>query len=437
MLKNKRLTIAGLLLPAIVLFSMGASSASAAFFLNDWKYVKSISLPASLQEKGAVEFTPDLEVFAGSAAGLVDLRIITGGNTEVPYKLEVSKAESERTSTPVTLRDQGYLDGGQTTFTAVLRRAGNLHNEIEFQTPATNFRGTAVVETSYDGETWMTVARQTVYNFTVKERNFTTSNTGVRYPDSATRYLRVTINEDDGGPVEVTGATVFFVEETIADEITWPVQASIQKISRDTIEGLTFIEVDTRVEGVPSHRLAIKTPEVNFHRQVTIQASADRESWATVLSTSDIYAYDTAKFVGSHLDIIYPETTRRYLRITIRDEDSPPITIKGVNLWSLHRRLVFLADPQQSYHLYYGNADAPQPSYDIEHVFPYLDTEELPGASLSPQATNLHFVEKSEPVTERFPWLFPVVIAVAVAVVALILLGIVRQAWQSLLPPSE
>ena len=435
MLRNNRLTIVGLFLIAAVFLSVGSTSVSAALALRDWRYVKAITFPVELQHEGLVEFTPDREVFAGSASGLVDLRIIRDGDTEMPYKLEVSKAERQRTSFPVTLRDKGYIAGSYNVFTADLGRAGILHNEIEFHTSSTNFRRTAIVETSNDGTTWAKVAEQTVYDFTVKERKFTTRDTGVRYPDSTARYLRVKIIDEDESSLKIAGATVFFVKETMAHEIPWP--ASIVGTSRDTDRGTTLVEVDFGTPGVPSYRLAVEVPEVNFHREVTLQTSADREAWRTILSSAEIYAYDTPKFVGSNLVINYPETTSRYLRLIIHDEDSPPLSIQGIDVWGLRRRLVFSADPQYSYQLYYGNAEARRPSYDIERVFPYLVTEELPEAKLSPQATNPDFVEKKPPVSERFPWLFPTVIAVAAILVALLLLGIIRQARKVLPPPAQ
>ncbi|MBI2329416.1 MAG: DUF3999 family protein, partial [Chloroflexi bacterium] len=383
MLRNNLLTIAGLLLATIGFFSMDSLSVLADFSLRDWRYAKTVTLPAGLQQESLVEIVPEREVFAGSAYGLVDLRIIADGGTEVPYKLEVSKAEHQRTSFPVALRDKGYIPGQYTSFTADLGRTGILHNEIEFQAYSTNFRRTAVVEASNDGTIWAKVTEQTVYDFTVKERNFTTRNTRVRYPDNTARYLRVKIADEGEGSLQIGSASVFYMKETLAREIPWP--ATILGTSRDTDQGTTLVEVDLATPGVPSYRLAIKVPEVNFHRGVTLQASADREAWRTILSRSEIYAYDTPKFVGSNLVITYPETTFRYLRLSIYDEDSPPLSVQGVDVWGLRRRLVFSANPNYSYQLYYGNLEARQPYYDIERVFPYLVTEELPEAKLAPQ----------------------------------------------------
>ncbi len=434
-MRNNCLSGIKIFLMTLVFLSLASSSVAADFSQRDWRYVKAINLPAKLQPENLVEIVPDREVFANAAHGLADLRIISSKNEEVPYKLEVSKSESKRTSFPVSIRDKGYIPGSYNIFTADLGQEGILHNEIEIRITSTNFRRTATVEASNDEATWMKMAEQTVYDFTVKERRFTTRDTRIRYPDSTARYVQVKIADDGEGPLEITGATVFFVKETPAREIPWP--SSILDISRDTGQRTTNVEVDLGTPGIPSYRLDINVPDTNFYREVTLQTSTDRKQWSTILPQADIYAFDTPKFAGKSLGITYREATSRYLRLVIHDEDSPPLTIHEVDVWGLRRRIVFAADPQQSYQLYYGNAEAQRPYYDIERVFPYLVTEQLPEAMLGPQATNPDFVEEKPPVSERFPWLFPTVVVVAVIVVALLLIGIFRQARKVLPPPKE
>jgi hypothetical protein len=431
--RNSRLLTAGVFLAAAV-FSLVSSSVVADFPLGDWRHVKTIVLPSDLQNEALVEIVPDREVFAGSESGLVDLRVVADDETQVPYKLEISKAEHQRTSFRVTLRDKGYVPGRYNTFIADLGREGILHNEVEIRVSSANFRRTATVETSNDGSTWKNVAEQTVYDFTVEERGFTTRNTRVRYSESTARYLCVRIAAEGEGPLEIGGATVFFVKETPAREVSW--SASILEVRRGEEGRTTLVEVDLGTPGLPSYRLALQITEVNFHREVTLESSTDREDWRTVQTSGSIYAYDTPKFVGSDLVISYPETTTRYLRLIVRDEDSPPLTIQDLDVWGLRRRLVFWAEPGHSYELYYGNEEAQRPSYDIERVFPYLVTEELPEVRLGPQATNPYFVEKQPPLTERLPWLLPAVITVATILVGFLLMGIIRQA-RKVLPPPE
>ena len=426
------LAVAGLAISVLV-----ASQVFADFSLSDWRHVKPIVLPTDLGQKSLIELSPDPEVFANSASGLVDLRIIAGDGSEVPYKLDVSKGERERASFPTTIREQGYVPGEYNTFVADLGREGIVHNQIEIHTPATNFRRTATVDASTDGETWARIAEQPVYDFTVKERAFTTSDTTLRYSETTARYLRVRIVDDGGGSLEITGARVLFVRETTAREVPWA--ASVVSSTRDTEKRTSVVDVDLGVEGLPSHRLAVRVPDVNFYREVRLEISSNREEWSRATQAA-IFSYDTPKFVGNGLVLNYPETTTRYLRLTIFDEDNSPLDLQGVDVRGLRRIVFFLATPGQSYELYYGNLEARRPVYDIERLLPYLATEDLPQASLGPHDDNPQFVEAappSRPVSERLPWLLPVVVAVAAVAVGLILFGVLRNARKVLPPPAE
>ena len=414
-----------------------ASQAFADFSPTLWRYFKPVDLPAELRREGLVEVAPDREVFAEAASGLVDLRIIADDGTEAPYKLQVSRGDHQRISIPVAIRDKGYVRGEYTTLTGELAQEGTLHNEIEIVTPAANFLRKATVEASDDGVTWATIAEQEIYDFTVKERGFTTRDTRVKYAESTARYLRLRIADDAEGPVEVTGATVFFVKETQAREVSW--SPTISSISQNSDERTTMVEVDLGTRGLPSHRLVIEVSDVNFYREVDLQTSSDGLQWRPLGSRSAIFAYDALKFVGSNLVVTHPETTSRRIRIIIHNEDNPPLDVQRVEAYGVQRTLIFSADPRRSYGLYYGNAEARRPSYDIERVLPYLATEEVPEARLGPQADNPQFVEDllSEPISERLPWLFPSVVGVAAVVVALFLVAVLRQARKVLPPPPD
>ena len=408
------------------------------FSLTDWQYVKPVLLPAELREGGLIELHPDVELFAGSAPGLVDIRIIDEDGSEVPYKVEVSEGERQRTPLSASLQDKGYVPGSYTTFTADLGREGLLHNRIEFQTSDSNFRREATVETSSDAVTWARVAEQPVYDFTVSGVGRVSRDTEILYPDATARYLRVRIADEGEGPIEVSGATVFFIKETPAREVSWPTSTPIS--SQDPDRRATLVELDLGVEGLPTRRLELDIADVNFHRDVNVETSSDRETWQASGSRTAIFAFDTPKFVGDNVEISYPESTARYIRLVIVDQDNPPLTINGVEVWGHERRVVFSVNPARSHSVYYGNAAAPRPSYDIERVLPYLATEDLPQATLGPQTENPHFVIEEPPpapVSERLPWLFPSVVALAAVVVGLILFGILRQARKMLPPPAE
>jgi len=428
-----------ILLGVIACSALPAARALADFSMADWHYVKSMALPADLREEELVGVAPDPEVFTGSAPGLVDLRVVAGDGVEVPYKMEVSRGELQRTVVPTTLKEKGYVPGRYTTFVADLGVAGPggeglLHNEVEILTTSLNFNRTALVKSSDDGNTWMEIAERKVHDFTVEERGFSARDTRIGYTPTSARYLRIRVADEGQGSIEVVGARVSSVKETLPREVRWP--SSVLSTTRDASSRTTLVELDLGFEGVPSHRLSITVPDVNFHREVSAEHSRNRVAWSVLGGRGAVYAFDTPRFVGDSLDLTFPETTSRYLRLVIYDEDNPPLDVQEVEVWGLQRRLLFSADPALSYQLYYGNPNAERPTYDIERVLPYLDTEDLAEPALGPQRENPQFVGASIPITERLPWLLGVVVAVAAVAVGLILFGVLRRA-RSVLPPPE
>jgi len=113
-----------------------------------------------------------------------------------------------------------------------------------------------------------------------------------------------------------------------------------------------------------------------------------------------------------------PETTARYLRLTIQDQDDRPLEIIGARAAGVRRTLVFEALPGREYVLDYGNPRAVAPRYDVERTVRALGLTRLPQAALGAPIPL-----PPTPPPPRPPWLDaqPVAMwaAMAVAVVAL------------------
>ena len=422
------LTIVSTAVPAIAL---------AEFALADWQYAKEVQTPPVTQET-LVELHPDAQLYDGSSPGLTDLRIIAEDAREAPHKLEVHRGSTEQRDVPVTIRDQGYVQGQYNTFTAALTlEEGVLHNRVSIQTDSINFQRTVVVRTSNDEEVWAEVVEAVVHDFRLKDTEVTSRNTTVRYPDSTARFIRVRILDDGDGPLTITGATVSATQAEPRREVLWP--AAITDVNRDEDQQTTHVDVDLNVQGIPTDRIAVTVDDVNFNREVSLQASRNGESWRTVQSQAGIFAYETPRFTGEQLSVTYPETTQRYLRIVIHDADNPPLTVTGAQVWGAQRRVLFFAQPDEEYKAFYGNADAQRPTYDIDRLLSFLDTEDLPVAELGVQTDNPMYVAPvtpRPPLTERLPWLLPVALALAALLVGGLLLNVLRKA-RSALPPAD
>jgi hypothetical protein len=420
---------------AVLAAGLPIAVAVADFTLQDWRYARAIQVPTGLAQEGLVEAPLDREVFNRAAGGLADLRVVEEPTVEVPYHLVVERGRQERRSFPVSIRDLGHVPGQHSSFVADLGRSDVLHNEIEILTSSQNFQRTVTVEGSADGQAWAVLQEASpIFDFTLREAGFTSRHTRVQYPESTARYLRVRIANQGEAPLSLQGALVRSVQDTPARETAYPVDITSQSV--DTGRRVSIVVIDLGLGGIPTSRLSVQTSQVNFYRTASLAGSPDGQGWQPLQTSGALYSYDTPRFVGSQLDISYPESTHRYLRLTINNEDNPPLSIEDVNVYGVSRKLLFPARPGASYHLYYGNPRAGAPSYDLERFLPYLDTQGLPVAALGPQRDNPAFVVPLPPLSERLPWLIPLVVGAAALVVGLLLLGVVRQARKILPPPD-
>ncbi len=413
-----------------------------------WRFYKPVALPPGLAGLGLVELEMDAEVYAHAATGLRDIRIASRQESpEVPYKLLVESGDHRRASVAAKMRDLGHTPGEHTTFTLDLQTEGTLHNELEIKTASNNFQRQVEIESSDDGESWRTVKTGvTIFDFTVRERGFSTSNTRVSYPDSTARFLRVRIDDEGLEPLDISGGVVFFARKLEPRLAVIPLKITERK--EDPERKSTVLVLDGGRPGFPANRIDLDVPQRNFHRRVTLEGvdqlpetDDDLWTWHSVQRDETIYDYDTPKFTGNDLSIGFGESRYRYYRVTIANEDNPPLPVEGAQASGSVRKLVFSADPAQSYRLYYGNEDIDAPSYDLEQIFPYLVTEGLPAAVLGPHTENPDFFAPppsapARPFTERYPWLLPVIVAIAALVVGAFLASIIRQ-LRGTLPPPE
>ena len=424
------LTVLAALLASLPLF--------AALVEKDWRFYKQAVFPDNITGLGLVEVELDPEVYAHASPDLRDLRVVgeQEGRGE-PYKLLVESGDQRRASVAAKMRDLGHAAGRYTSFVLDLQSDGALHNELEVQTSSQNFQRQVAIEGSDDGESWRTLqSRGVIFDLTVAERGFTARETRVTYPDSTARFLRVRIADDGLEPLNIHEGVVFFARRLEPERATLPLVIVGREDDPERKE--TVLLLDGASAGFPANGIELDIPQRNFHRRVSLEGSNDLTSWRIVQGDETLYDFDTPKFVSSDLSISFGESRYRYHRVTIANDDNPPLPVGGARASGFVRKLVFSADPAQSYRLYYGNPDVSAPSYDLERVFPYLVTEGLPVAALGPHTRNPAFAVPApppKPFTERYPWLLPAIVAIAALLIGAFLASIVRQLKGKLPPP--
>jgi len=410
------------------------------FELKDWRYEKTIEIPA-ISETQFLELTFDEDVFANAAFGLRDMRVIGGAAAEIPYTLVVEKSTLERAQLTGQMLDKSFVPDLHTSFVVDLGQAGLFHNQIEIHSSSINFRREVVIEGSNDRSSWAVLENKgIIYDYTDPAAGLKARNTKIRYSEATVQYLQVRINDQGEQPLTISGSSIFFEKEAQAKTVAYP--AVIIGSEENEEFQATQIVIDLGSAGLPNNTLSLSVAVSagNFQRDIALEGSDDQEKWTTLKSRDVMFAFATPKFTGSKLQITYPEHTNRYLRLTIFNQDNPPITVEGVQVFGVLRKLVFEADPNQSYTLFYGNSEARYPQYDLERYFQYLETENLLQAGLGVQRDNPSFEEKIPPLpplTERLPWLLPVVLGVSIVGLGVFVFFVFWSVRKKLVPKEE
>lgn len=401
----------------VLLLFLSVNVVSADFDKAKWIYSKEIRMTPFNTAKLA-SLVLDSDVFDTSRGGLSDLRIIDSAGGEVPYKLAVESSVSSRDSFPVKMTNLGSKPGEYTQLTLDLGVSGENHNSLTLQTSSINFRRQVEVEASSDSQNWFVIKKAAeggyIYDYSV---DFKAQNTQVYYPETNYRFLRVKIVDSGEVPIKISGAMVYrFVQQGSREVFYTP---KVVDKAQDKEKRTSSYILDLESKGIPSNKLTFRTSDENYNRQVVIEGSNDRGNWVQVSGQDVIFNYNTPKFVGAKNSLNFTESNWRYLRITINNRDNAPINLSDFRVSGILRKILFQAQPEKQYRLYYGNADARFAEYDLESFIQYLDTTNTVNGVLGPQEKNADFkgpIVPEKPLTERFPYLLAGVLGVAVLI---------------------
>ncbi len=180
--------------------------------------------------------------------------------------------------------------------------------------------------------------------------------------------------------------------------------------------------VDLGARHTPGVRMEFEPLSKNFRRRSYLYGSNDNKEWSEIENT-EIFDIRAGRVEKKQLSLDYTEAKFRYLRIRIFNYDDPPLKMKAVRVYGWPRQLLFRREPGRSYRLFYGNAKAVAPRYDLEQLSSYLKPDRLPLAMLGSERTNESFTTASDDAgkPDRHPaWLWATLGAAALVLGALI-----------------
>jgi hypothetical protein len=391
-----------------VIFLANASNCLANFDVAKWKYQKDISGVESPLSK----ITLDDEVFSGATKDLADLRIVDGENREVPFKLVSGKENFKNNQVSVAMINNSFVAGQNSQVVLDLGNSGSLVNNFKINTSSENFQRNVKVYGGNDMQNWSVLKDNGyIYDFTDKKANYKTQDTQVLFPDSAYRYIKIEIADDGGGPIKIVSVEV---NNTIQEKIRGYERHPQIKSSEKMDEKITEVIADLGVSGIPTDKINIESKNSNFNRAILVYASNDENTtdWS-YLGQGYVFRYNTPKFTGENMIINFPETTKRFIKIAIKNNDDVPLSISGIRSFSVYREIIFQTTAKENYRLFYGNSKSGYAQYDLEKYFQYLEPDKAVQAKLSNQKNNTSYIPEKEPekpLTEKIPYLLSTIL---------------------------
>jgi len=392
--------------------------------LSAWKYRKRIPLTPG-DALSVVKL--DRETYTGAAFDLGDLRIVRDG-VEVPYLKEVLQNRESYVSKLAKPFDLSVIEGPAVQFTVNAGRTH--HNRVRLETEEQNFRQKVRVEASADNRSWATLRSDgAIFDFTQDSRQF--SSLAIDFPVSTKPFLRVTIL----GWGKTSAVKSVNVDYEVRKPAVREALATVTpQITEDSKSQETLATLDLGVEGLPIDHFVLSSTSPQFQRAVNVETSGDAKEW-TYVGQGVIARLPGPDYTEESLAISIPETHQRYLRIRIYNRDDQAIQVGQVRLEGLMCYMNFLSPSPGDYWLYYGNAGAHSPSYDLPAVLAHRESTRKVFWTLDPAQPNAAYRPAPAP---KKPWSeeHPAILYTALGV-AVLALAITTIRFASRLRPSS
>lgn len=396
-----------LLLLSVLLFS-NIPSALAAVNLNTFRY---LSNTAVRFEKPADFFVLDIapQMYATMDPSLRDLRVYSNGK-ELGYALLPSEpAETPVINNlPLEIINKGMLQGTD-TYSFTLKMPAARPGAVQVKLNRPEYLVKTRLSGSNDNKAWQHLKTQTLYGISGSYNKF-------YLEDIDYQYLKFDYDLLKNETLEVAEAAIAEGVLPKKTETPWEINQS-----EDNRQKTSTVIIDLGYNNRISQGITLETGAKGFYRQAELAVSNDKKTWANVTLT---YLYRGQDKKDENLGFGYSPVRGRYLKITVTNEDNPPVNFTGAKIQLLPVRLL-VKSPGAEFPLtlYWGNQKIPAPAYDVAYMLTRsnFNINELPLVYVKSENTNTSFKEELPPLTERIPFLMPAALAVAALLVGVIL----------------
>lgn len=323
-----------------------------------------------------------------------------------------------------------------------------IKNAIEVITQGDNFRRAVKIEGSNNNIEFFTLVEQ-AYTFAVE---YNKRFEHIDLPVNDYRYLRISVwpMTTEGKSPVIEEVRAFKIERKFAKR--QPVNTAEIEHSEDEKSNSSIYVYDLAYCNLPISEIELDAADNSFYRYVTVEGrdSATRQvkldsednvqrfkevevPWEGII-TDTIYRYiegDSKKCEKTVLHVPADKHMYRYLKITIKNYDDKPLTVKSVSAKMIAHQMVFEAEDNTASTFYVGCESAQPPQYDLVHRLSNPSQVEAGIASLGSIADNPAFgqaEEKSAAWTEKHK----ILLSIILGVVVLVLAGFILKSFKSI-----
>ncbi|MBX2962492.1 MAG: DUF3999 family protein [Cyclobacteriaceae bacterium] len=381
----------------VLLFSIASTNAQFA----DFNYRRAID---KVSEEGWHTVELPVDLYQKLNKDFSDIRILSisgSDTTEIPYLI---KSKTDKTTTEdfnLPLLNQSRLNGA--LFFTVQVTAGKILNTVNLNFTEKNFDALVSIEGGEDRKTWFEIAsNKRIVSIFQDEIDY--SKTTVTFPDSDYPYLRIQVKA--GKPLSLTGASFKYRSTTKGEHLF----LTDFKVASKTENKQTEIRIRA------PYRTAINTLTIDlthgndYYRNCTLAYALDS------IKTEKGWIQNYATVARGYLTSIDSNTLHfntliaHELKLTIYNQDNPPLTINSVELSGPKTVLVAKLPASPSIFLYYGNARVAAPRYDLVHFEDRIPTS-MDKVSLLDEE-NLESPQQEKALFTKKFWLWTILIVV-------------------------
>lgn len=395
-----------------LLILLNFTFAFAADSLSDWSYYKDIKAEGSNKYKNIFL---DNQVYKYSNTDNNDIRIIDNNNNFVPYYIQNETQYIQSTSVNYgskKIREIKEKNDSVIDFEVVPKEHNTdiLCNQILFNISNAQYLKNIQVLGSYDNQKWEYILDDKIYKVQNAEHN------KIQFDDTK-KYsfyrIKVIDNIDN---VKINGISVINYlskkQESLYEK-TQKLQYQIKQEGKDTI---IVINNDNKLK---LKQLNIKSDGI-FNRRYEIYTKADGRLISTG-NEGNIYNFSFSDInISSTLINISNGLNKDYLEVKIVNHDDKPLDIKEIEATYYIDKLVFEANPNNTYRLLFGNLTAQKPSYDIVTYKNHIENEVHDDCTLG-SMVNLGGGQQQSTTTDS-KFLFNIlIIIVAIALISILI----------------